>query len=96
MRCDAERTNKLMPLVRQRGPAIVKTAEASSDINISLPVQFIRYDRNCKEIGMDPEVSIIQGRIKSVTAYGGMVDYVSGRGHFTGNMTLVKEVEAVQ
>jgi hypothetical protein len=94
MKCESEHKNRSMPIARQRGPATFELIDGSSDINVVLQIQFIRYDRNCKETGMDPELSTIRGRIKPVAAYSGTVDYVSGRGHFPGGMTLVRLIEA--
>jgi nucleoside diphosphate kinase len=94
MKCESENKNRSVPIAQQRGPATFKPIDGSSDVNVFLPVQFLRYDRNCKQTGMDPELSTIRGRIKPVAAYSGTVDYVSGRGHFAGGMTLVRMIEA--
>ncbi len=97
MRCESENKNKRVRIADQRGAGTIKQISDSRDISVNLPVQFIRYNSNCVKTGMDPELSIIRGRIKPVAAYSGTVDYASsGRGHFPGGMTLVKLIDAAQ
>ncbi|MGB9122962.1 MAG: hypothetical protein WCE73_20275, partial [Candidatus Angelobacter sp.] len=58
---------------------------------VYLPVQFIVYDKDCNRTGLDPQT--IQGKISQVVGYRGTVDYFSEpRGHFPGNMELLKQI----
>jgi hypothetical protein len=91
MMCESARKSKRVPLVEKNDSGRFEPSLSSSEVNVSLPVKFIVYDRNCKKTGLDPQT--IQGKISPVSGYRGTVDYVSEkRGHFPGGMELLKVI----
>jgi hypothetical protein len=91
MMCESENKRKRVPLVERNTGARFTPSKNSSEVTVYLPVQFIVYDKDCNRTGLDPQT--IEGNISHVVGYRGRVDYVSEpRGHFPGNMELLKEI----
>jgi hypothetical protein len=91
MMCESENKRKRVPVVETNSGARFTPSKNSSEITVDLPVQFIIYDKHCNRTGLDPQT--IHGKISQAVGYRGRVDYISERrGHFPGNMELLKEI----
>lgn len=89
MMCDATKMRKRVPLLERNSGGRFAWNENSSAVQISLPVEFIKYDNNCNRTGLDPQT--LRGELAPANAYKGTIDYVNdARGHFPGEMELLK------
>ena len=84
---------KPLPLLQQTGPGKVAGKQGQTEMHLSIPVRFLRYDANCNQTGAD-DTTTLAGDLARTSAFAGIIEYRSEYGAPLGGMMLVKDASS--
>jgi hypothetical protein len=82
---------KPVTLLRQVGPGKVEADEFQTEVHVNIPVQFVKYDANCNETGVDGK-TVLTGHLLRKPAFAGPIEYQNQYGAPLGGMVIVKGI----
>lgn len=88
LNCDG--TQKVMPLLQQAGNGRIESRENSSKLAVTIPVQFVKYDKLCANVGLEVPTTL-KGELDRKIAFAGSIEYENPYGAPLGDMILIKD-----